>query len=317
MERTSDRGNQPAIPDASENPSGVAKVEFKRGDSLFKRALRRLRRDRLTMIALIVLALLTVLAYSAPLITTYILEVDRDRTDAVNRFGAIGEDGHILGTDELGRDLAARLLYAGRVSLTIGYLGAMSALVIGTVFGSIVGYFGGVIDDLANWLITTLDSIPALYLLILIASVLNPSAETLILVFALIGWTGTARLMRGQTIALRNQEFIIGARAIGASHWRIIFAHVVPNLISVTAISLATAVGSLILAESALSFLGIGVQPPTPTWGNMLTKAQQYYATDGAGHLIILPGALIFVTVLCSYIIGDGIRDAFDPQSRD
>jgi peptide/nickel transport system permease protein len=166
-----------------------------------------------------------------------------------------------------------------------------------------------------NWIITTLDSIPTLYLLVLIAGILAPTAETLVLIIALIGWTGTTRLVRGQTFSLREREYVMSARAIGASSWRIMFSHIVPNLLSIVLISLASGIGGLILAESVLSFLGLGVQPPTATWGNMLTKAQTFY-TRGP-HLVFLPGLMIFVTVLCLYITGDGLRDAFDPTSVD
>jgi peptide/nickel transport system permease protein len=179
----------------------------------------------------------------------------------------------------------------------------------------VTGYFGGVVDDIMNWIIVTLDSIPSLYLLIIVSALFRPSAEALIIVLALVGWTGTTRLIRGETFAIRGQEYVIGARAVGASPWQIMFAHILPNLISVTAISLAGGIGSLILAESALSFLNIGVQPPTPTWGNMLSNAQQFFVRGP--HLVLLPGLLIFITVLCLYIIGDGLRDAFDPKVND
>ncbi len=288
----------------------------KYGESLLQKALRRLRQDRLTLTAMSIFALLVILAESAPLISTYILGTSAFEPDGFNAFLPLNTPGNILGTDELGRDMAARLLYAGRISLRIGIFGATIALSIGLVMGAITGYFGGIVDDIMNWVITTLDSVPAIYLLILISAVLSPSAQVLVIVISLIGWTGTTRLVRGQTIALRNQEFVLGARAIGASPFRVIFAHIVPNLISVVAISLANGIGGLILAESALSFLGLGVQPPQPTWGNMLTNAQRYYATPGANHLIWLPGILIFITVLCLYVIGDGVRDAFDPQSK-
>jgi len=182
------------------------------------------------------------------------------------------------------------------------------------VLGIASGYFGGVVDDVLSWLVATLDSIPDLFLLILIASILSPTAGSLVLVIALIGWTGTTRLIRGQTFALRNLEYVTSAKALGASSFRIMFVHIMPNLVSVVMISLATSIGSLILTESALSFLGLGVQPPEATWGNMLTKAQTFYVR-GPG-LVLMPGLLIFVTVLCLYVAGDGLRDAFDPTTR-
>lgn len=283
--------------------------------SPLRKALLALWRDRLSMVALGILLLLAFLSLMAPVITN-VLNVSATDTNAFNRFAQIGAEGHPLGTDELGRDMLARLLFAGRVSLGIGFFGAIFALVIGLSFGSVTGYFGGPFDDFMNWVITTVDSIPGLYLLILIGAVLTFSPTSLVLVVALIGWTGTARLMRGQTLQQRGLEYVLGAKAAGATDFYVIFIHIVPNLVSFTAVTLTRGIGGLILAESGLSFLGLGVRPPAPTWGNMLTDSQQYYATEGAAHFIFLPGMLIFVTVLCLYVLGDGVRDAFDPQTR-
>ncbi len=283
--------------------------------SLLRRALRRILRDRLTVLSLLFIVVLAVISMLTPFITQDILQVDENRTNADERFLPPGAPGHILGTDDLGRDHLARLLYASQISLGIGFAGAALILAIGLFLGVLTGYFGGLVDDIMNWVITTLDSIPALYLLLIVSAILSPSAEALVLVLALIGWTGTTRLIRGETLALREREYIISARAIGASPWRIMFMHILPNLVSITAISLATSIGNLILIESALSFLNVGVQPPTPTWGNMLTNAQQFFTLGG--HLVVMPGILIVLTVLCLYVIGDGVRDAFDPTLVD
>lgn len=285
------------------------------GESLLARAGRRLRKDKLTLLALGIIILLTLLALFAPVITGSILQVDPEATNPIDRLQPPLAAGHLLGTDDLGRDYFARLLYGGRISMTIGFTGALITLMIGLTLGMVAGYFGGRVDDLMNWVITTLDSIPTLYLLILVSTLLRPSPEALVIVLALTGWTGTTRLMRGQTLAIRHLEYIISARAIGASPWRIMFIHILPNLLSVTMISLAGGIGGLILVESTLSFLKLGVQPPTPTWGNMLSNAQQFF-TRGP-HLSIIAGLLIFLTVLCLYIIGDGLRDAFDPRAVD
>jgi peptide/nickel transport system permease protein len=282
------------------------------GESLFAKALRRLRRDRLTLTAMAVMVVMLLIAVFAPLITDTVLRVDPNST-AAKPLLTVGSPGHLLGTDDLGRDHLARLLHAGRISLGIGVAGAVMTLAIGLTVGMVAGYFGGVVDDALNWLITTLDSVPLIYLLIIISALFRPSPEALVIVLAVTGWTGATRLIRGQTIALREREYIISARAVGASPWRIILTHILPNLLSVTTITLAGSIGSLILAESGLSFLNLGVQPPTATWGNMLSKAQNFFVRGP--HLAILPGLLIFVTVLCCYIIGDGIRDAFDPTA--
>jgi peptide/nickel transport system permease protein len=283
-----------------------------RSESLFSKALRRLRRDYITQLAMGVVLLFTLLSFGGPWINANILNVDPDATSRMI-FAPIGTPGHILGTDDIGRDQLARLLVAGQVSLGIGFSGALISLTIGLVLGVSSGYFGGIFDDILNWIITTIDSIPSLYLFILIAAILRPDATSLVLSIALISWTGVTRIIRGQTFAIRNLDYVLSAKALGASSWRIMFNHIVPNLISITAIVMMRAIGNLMLAEAALSFLGLGVQPPQATWGNMLTKAQQYFTLGG--HLIIAPGLAIWITVLCLYVIGDGIRDAFDPTS--
>lgn len=284
-------------------------------DSLMRRALRRIIHDKMTIISLAAIVTLSLLSILAPFLTEQVFHIDPNRTNADERFLPIGTPGHLLGTDDLGRDHLARLLHAGRISLGIGFAGAGLTLVIGLFLGVLTGYFGGAVDDVMNWIITTLDSIPALYLLLIVAAILSPSAEALVLVLALIGWTTTTRLIRGETLALREREYILSARAVGASPWRIMFVHILPNLVSITAISLATSIGNLILIESSLSFLNVGVQPPTATWGNMLSNSQEYFTLGG--HLVVLPGLLIVITVLCLYIIGDGVRDAFDPTLVD
>ena len=284
------------------------------GESLFERAVRRLRHDPLTLTAMFLMLLMGLSAIFAPQICN-ILGIDPYETIAENRLLLPGSPGHILGTDDLGRDYLARLLYGGRVSLTIGFVSAIATLAIGSVLGMFTGYFGGVFDDFMNWVIITIDSIPTLYLLILISALLNPSPEALILVFALVGWTGSTRLIRGQTIALRHLDYVLAARALGASVPRVVFMHILPNLISITVTSLATSIGGLIIIESTLSFLRIGVQPPTPTWGNMLSNARQFF-TRGP-HMASISGLMIFITVLCLYVLGDGLRDAFDPRLTD
>jgi peptide/nickel transport system permease protein len=284
------------------------------GESLTSLALKRLRQDKLTLIAIAVLVVLTLISVFAPAITSQ-LGVSATRTSAQEAFLPVGAPGHILGTDDLGRDHLARLLYAGQISLGIAFVAAALSLIIGVSLGLITAYYGGFIDDIVNWLIATLSSIPSLFLLLIVSAVLSPGPTTLVLVLGLLGWTGTTRLVRGETLSLREREFVISAKAIGASPWRIMFSHILPNLFSVIVVTLAIDIGSLILVEAALSYLGLGVKPPTPTWGNMLTNAQTFF-TKG-GHLVVMPGLLIFVTVLCLYVIGDGIRDAFDPQAKD
>ncbi|MCC7208261.1 MAG: ABC transporter permease subunit [Anaerolineae bacterium] len=241
--------------------------------------------------------------------------VERPSGRAHVAFFDINAPTHILGTDDLGRDQIARLLYAGQVSLGIGFFSAMLSVIIGVTLGIITGFYGGVIDDAINWLITTISSIPTLLLLLIIVAALSPGPGTLILVLGLLGWLGICRLVRGETFSIRAREYIVSARAIGAPVFRIMLVHILPNLLSVVIISMAINIGNLILTESALSFLGFGIKPPTPSWGNMLTNAQDFFRRGA--HLVWPPGLMISVTVLCLYIVGDGLRDAFDPTLRN
>ncbi len=285
-----------------------------RSKSLTQLAIQRLRQDRLTMTAIAVLAVLAFSSIAAPTITG-LLGVNPNTTDAAaSKFLPVGSPVHILGTDNLGRDHFARLLYAGQVSLAIGFLSGVLSLAIGVTLGIITGFYGGIIDDLVVWVITTLNSIPGLVLLIVISAVFSPNAITLILVLAFLTWTATTRLVRGETLSIRSREYIVSAQAIGASNLRIMLVHILPNVFSLTIVTLAINIGTMILIESALSFLGLGIQPPTATWGNMLSKSREFLAQP---HLVIFPGTLITVVVLCLYIIGDGIRDAFDPTAQD
>lgn len=282
-----------------------------RSASLTERALYRISRDRLTLIALVVLLVLAALSYSAPLITGA-LGVDYEALDPINKELPIGTKGHILGTDELGRDHLARLLYGGRISLTIGFASALLSMTIGVSVGVLAGYYGGAFDDLLIWFVTTLNSLPSLFLLLMISAVLAPGPWALVLVLSFLGWTGEMRIMRGEAYKLREHEFVLAARAMGASDLRLMFYHIAPNAISLLLITLARSIGAIILAESSLSFLGFGIKPPVPSWGNMLSNGLELLRS--APHLVIAPGLLITITVLCLYIIGDGLRDAFDPK---
>jgi len=301
----------------------VATEQQRVGQSLTALALRRLRQDKLTLIAMAVLIVLTLVSLGASFIEVNILHVDYTRTSINEAFLPPGTDGHILGTDDLGRDHLSRLLFAGQISLGIAFTAAIISLVIGVSLGILTGYYGGIVDDITNWIITTLNSIPTLFLLLIISAVVltNPALSGtflrgpfgLVAVLGFLGWTGTTRLVRGETLSLREREYIIGARAVGASPLRIMVSHILPNLLSIVLITLAIDIGSLILTESALSFLGLGVRAPYASWGNMLTNAQTYF--NKGVYLVIAPGLLIVITVLCLYIIGDGLRDAFDPTT--
>ena len=291
------------------------KDEYIKSRSYWEKVLYRISKDKMTMLALSVLFALIIVTSLSSVITSNIMKIDPNDTDPMSNFLPPFTEGHILGTDDIGRDQLARLLHAGSVSIRIGILGAFFSLSIGLILGTISGFFGGIFDDIMNWVITTIDSIPALYLLILFSTVFEPSAETLILVVALISWTGPMRLVRGQMLSLRENDYVLAAKAMGANSFRIMFVHILPNLLSIAIIAMALSIANLILVESALSYLGLGVQPPQATWGNMLSKSQQFFRQGS--HLVIFPGVMIFITVLCAYVVGDGVRDALDPTTAD
>lgn len=276
---------------------------------------RQLRRDRLTMAAIAVLLLIAILSLLAEPISEQILGVDPNKTDLLKTFVAPSRE-HLLGTDALGRDQLARLLFGGRISLAIGFLGALFTLVLGVGIGVSAAYFGGPVDDLIIWGINTLDAIPGLFLLLVIGALFEVSPFSLTLIFALLGWPFISRLVRSSAYSMREREFVLAARSYGATDFSIMRRHIIPNILPIVVIATARSVGNLILAESALSFLGFGVQPPTSTWGNMLTRAQQYILIPDNRHLVIAPGFMIALTVLCLFIIGDGLRDAMDPRLR-
>ncbi|MCY4017869.1 MAG: ABC transporter permease [Chloroflexi bacterium] len=299
----------------------IAKLKQRHNDgftpslNLYQKAFRRIRNDRPTLLAMAVLAGFALLALFAPFLSETVFQVDQVTQAVRSKYLPLFSEGHVLGTDELGRDHLSRLLYGGRISLGIGVAAAVLSLGIGIVVGVFAGFYGGIADDLINWFMVTLNSIPGLYLLIIITTLLSPSPLTLVLIFGILGWTGTTRLVRAETYSIKEREYIIAARAMGGSNWRIMFIHIVPNIFSLLIITLSQAIGGLILAESSLSFLGFGVQPPTPTWGNMLSGGLEY--ARKAPHLVYLPGLLITTTVFCLYLIGDGLRDAFDPKIAD
>ena len=279
-----------------------------------QRAMRSLWHDRTTVSAMVCIVALALIALFAPTLSEA-FQVNPTSQDLRNKYADLFAPGHPLGTDELGRDHLSRLLYGGQVSLGVAFSAAILSLGIGVAVGAYAGYFGGIVDDLVVWFITTLNAIPGLFLLIIITALLSPAPGTMVLIFGVLGWTGVTRLVRAETYSIKERDYVIAARALGASDVRIMFVHIVPNIFSLLVVSLTLGMGGLILAESALSFIGFGIRAPTPTWGNMLNGALEYMRR--APHLMVLPGLLISLTVFCLYLIGDGLRDAFDPKTAD
>jgi peptide/nickel transport system permease protein len=276
----------------------------------------RLRHDLTTMLAIVVFLTLVVLALSADLLADNFFHWSFAKQDLLNTYAkpTLSDPAFWLGGDHIGRSQVVRLLYGARVSLFIGTFGMLVTLSVGLVMGISAGYFRGWWDDVCVWLVSTLRSIPTLYLLLIIGLLFKLDPLSLAVFLGLLGWTGIANLARGQTFALRERDFVTAARTIGATPVRIMFRHIFPNLLPLMIVIAAIDVAGIILAESAISYIGFGIQPPVPSWGNMLNNASTFLFKGP--HLIYGPGIAIALTVLCLYLIGDGLRDALDPRLR-
>jgi len=294
----------------------VELVERKVAAGLWENAWYRLRRDRLTIVATIVLVTLVLLSVGATLLADNLFRTTELSQDLLKTYQppTLDPPKYLFGSDEIGRSQVVRLLYGGQVSLFIGFIAAFMNITIGVGLGLLAGYFRGAVDDVITWFVTTLNSVPTIFLLIIFSALFSPSALLLTVVIGVLFWTGVTNFVRGQTFALREREFVTAARTIGATSTRIMLRHILPNVLPLIFVLMAIDIGTIILAESALSYLGLGVPPGTPSWGSMLTNAASYFAR--APWLVVSPGAAIFLTVLCLYLIGDGLRDALDPRLK-
>jgi peptide/nickel transport system permease protein len=269
---------------------------------------RLLRNFAFTSGALLTIVLIVV-ALAAPLLSPY----DPSVQDTSRRLETPSRE-HILGMDDLGRDVLSRIIWGSRVSLRVGFSVVILASLIGVSLGAISGYFGGAIDTLVMRVSDILLAFPGILLAIAMVAVLGPSLNNVILALATIGWVGYARLVRGQVLKVREMEYVTAARALGARSFRVILHHVLPNVINPVIVMATLGLAGAILAEAALSFLGLGVQPPTPSWGAMLTAGRRYLGM--ANHLAIYPGIAIMLAVMGLNFLGDGLIDALDPKYR-
>ena len=288
--------------------------------------LKRLLRHSLARVSLVFLALLLLLSLAAPLIAQ-LRGIDPSATDLFRRFEPPSA-GYWLGTDDLGRDLFQRLLDGGRVSLLVGIAGALLSAILGAVVGVFAGYLGGRLDAILMRLTDGVIALPLLPLLIVLAAI-DPrkigvpaeiaQSETfslyrIVVIVGLTGWTTVARLVRAETLSLKARDFTRAARALGARPLRIMFRHIRPTTTGSLVVATTMSIGTLVLFESTLSFLGLGIQPPAASWGNMLTGAQELL--QQAPMLAVWPGLLIFLTVIAFNFVGDGLQDALDPRSE-
>ena len=280
------------------------------GEGYWQIAWRRLRKHHLAMGGLVVIFLLIVSAVFAPWIAPYRFE----EIDLMNRFAPPFRGLHVFGTDDLGHDVLTRLLFAGRVSLLVGFAAAFSAVALGTLVGVVAGFYGKIVDNLLMRLTDIVLTLPVFGVLLLLGRYFGGGVLPIVVIIGLFGWTVTSRLVRGEILKLKSLDYTDAARALGANETRIIFRHLLPNAMAPIIVAATLDVGGAILTEAALSYFGVGIQPPTPSWGNMLQNAQSYLWTSP--WLAFWPGMMIFLTVLCFNFFGDGLRDALDPRLK-
>lgn len=284
----------------------------------WRSAWERLRRDRAALVGGAIVIVLALVALLAPLVAPYDPNVRmRDGLGTLGQPLPAGGAGgkYILGTDGLGRDLLSRLIWGGQLSLLIGVAANSLAVALGLVLGATAGYAQGAIGQVIMRTVDVLMAFPPLLLAIALAALLRPSVGVVITVIALTYWIYLARIVYGQTLSLREKEFVEAARAIGAGHASIIFRHLMPHLASVAIVYATLGIASTVLTEASLSYLGIGVRPPTASWGSLIREAQQYYRA--APGLIVFPGLALTLAVMGFNLLGDGLRDALDPFQKD
>ncbi len=271
-------------------------------------ALDRFLRHRLAALGAGMIIALVLLSFAGP----YLLPFSDLFIDIRNRFAPPFQSIHILGTDPLGRDHLARLMIAGRISMSIGFSAMLIATCVGTAIGAVAGYYGGYLGAALMRLVDAMLCFPSIFLLLAIAAFINPGVASITVIIALTSWMEVARVVEGQMKSLRERDFAVAAELMGGSDRYIIFRELLPNAIGPIVVAATLNVANAILAESYISFLGYGIQPPTPSWGNMLNNAQQYLAS--APWLAIFPGVAITLAVTSFNFIGDGLRDALDPR---
>ena len=277
--------------------------------SLYKDAWKRLKKNKLAMLGLSIVILLILIAIFAPLIAPYnpILRIKED--------SSLGPSmNNLFGTDLLGRDIFSRVIYGSRISIEVGVIAVGISVIIGLFFGALSGYFGGISDALIMRIADIFFAFPYILGAIAIMTILGPGIVNIFIAIGILGWASIARIFRSSILTIKNKEYIEAARAMGAGSSRIIIKHIFPNSFAPIIVYATMNVGTAIIVEAALSFLGIGVQPPTPAWGKMLAESLAYI--DTAPWMMFFPGLAILITVLGFVLLGDGLRDAFDPKLR-
>lgn len=273
---------------------------------------RRFLKHRLALIGLVILAVLIIIAVFAPYIAPY----DPYKMD-VTSFSAGPSELHLLGTDSVGRDILSRLIFAARISLTVGIASVMLNVIIGVLLGGTAGFFGGWIDSVIMRITEMILSFPPLMIILVLVSLLGPGLINVIFVLGFLGWPRICRLIRAEVMRVKQQEYITAARAVGTPDFRILFLHLIPNAFPPVLVAATFGAARAIIIEASLSFLGMGVQPPTASWGNLLSDAQSMGVLGSMPWIWLPPGVMIVIAVLSINFVGDGMRDALDPKLRN
>jgi peptide/nickel transport system permease protein len=268
---------------------------------------KRFSRNRLSVIGAVIVLLLITVSLLAPFISPY----DPTAIDVYNVLSPPGKS-HLLGTDDLGRDLLSRIIWGSRVSLKVGFVAVGIAIMIGIVIGSVAGFYGRRVDAILMRFVDIMLAFPTFFLILAVIAILEPNIFTIMAVIGVTSWMDVARLVRAEFLTLKERDFVDAARAIGINNTRLIFRHILPNALSPVFVAATFGVGGAILIESGLSFLGLGVQPPDPSWGNILTAGKDNI--EIAWWLSLYPGLAILITVLSYNLVGEGLRDALDPR---
>jgi peptide/nickel transport system permease protein len=287
------------------------KRRAEKGDSQWRIATRHFKKSKVALAGLAILVLLYLIALLAPFLAPYDPIAQRDIV-ATSYLKPSAQ--HWLGTDRFGRDILSRILYGARISLSIGFIATLISITLGTVLGALAGFFGGKIDTIIMRFTDMVLAFPRLILLIMIVALFSPSVAIIITVLGLTQWPNTSRIVRGDVLSLREREFVQAAHALGMGKARIIFRHLIPNVLAPVIVTATLGIGNTIVLEAGLSFLGLGVQPPIPSWGNMVADGRDNLL--GAWWVATFPGLTIVLTVLAFNLVGDGLRDALDPRLR-
>ena len=286
------------------------------GSSTWQLAWARLRRDRAAVASAVVIVLIILMAIFAPVfaaITGHGVN-QQYRTTGLNSYGLprAPNTTFVLGTDDLGRDILVRIAYGARIALFIGVVATLATVAIGAVLGLMAGYFGGLVDSIIARLVDLVLSLPFLLFAISLVSVTHPGMTVVIVVIAVFGWAAVARIVRGQVLSIREKEYIEAARSLGASSWRIMFVDILPNVLTQLIVYATLLIPITIILEATLSYLGLGIPPPTADWGQMISEAQNIY--QQAWWFLVFPSLALLITTLAFNILGDGVRDALDPR---